>query len=486
MNISENASRYDKIMAICLRRGFFYPASEIHNPPAGFFDYGSVGSAVKRNWENFWRRYFLGLDDSFYEIETTQVMPEKVFRASKHLEHFNDPITECKKCGLVERADHILESHLKETFEGLSPKELDALIRKHNVRCHKCGGELKEVSVVNLMFGFDVGTGAGSRGYLRPETAQGVYVSFKREYAINREKLPLGLAIVGRAYRNEISPRQGLFRMREFSQAELQIFFDPAKAGEHPGFKAVENQKVRVVLAKERQKDIQEKACKELVKLGYPAFYVYHMAAITKFYGLLGIPIRFFEKNEEERAFYNKIHFDIEAEFPSLGGFREVAGLHYRTDYDLAGHQQESKQDLSVSKEGKRFLPHVLELSFGVDRNVFLLLDAGFREEEKRTYFALPLQVAPYAAGVYPLVSKDGIDEKARNVYESLRKKAGVFFDEGGSIGRRYARADEIGVPFGITVDYDTLKDDSVTVRNRDTTKQERVKIGKLADFIAV
>jgi glycyl-tRNA synthetase len=482
-------SVYDRMTEVCLKRGFFYPDSEIHGAIAGFYDYGSVGTKIKQKWEAEWRRYFLrGLREPFFEIDTVNVMPEKVWEASGHLKEFVDPVTECKKCGNTERADHILESHLKETFEGLTPKELDALIRKHKIKCHACGGELKEVGVSNLMFGFTAGAYGGAQVYLRPETTQGVMVAFKREYAANREKMPLGLAIVGRAYRNEIAPRQGLFRMREFNQAEIQIFIDPEKIGSHHRFEEVRRYELNVVMAKERKEGVQKKTCADLLKEGYPEFYLYYMARIQQFYEGLGVPLekwRFYEKNDEERAFYNRYQFDGEMYFQSLGDFKEILGYHYRTDHDLKGHEKVSGQDMSVLKEGKRFVPHVVELSFGVDRNVFAFLDLGFKEDEKRTYFSFPRQLSPYAAGIYPLVSKDGVDKKAEEVFASLTEKFDVFYDEGGSIGRRYARADEIGVKYGITIDYDTLKDGAVTVRDRDTTQQVRMKITDLPAYLA-
>lgn len=482
-------TKFDKITEVCLKRAIFYPSSEIYGGFSGFFDYGSVGLRIKRNFENLWREYFLALDSNFHEIDTASIMPENVFKASGHLVHFLDPIVECKKCGMTERADHILERHLKESFEGLSPKELDDLIKKHNIKCHNCGGELKDVGVVNMMFPVNVGPyEGGARGYLRPETAQGVYVNFKREYLANRERLPLGLAIVGRAFRNEISPRQALFRVREFTQAELQVFFNPHEVNKHPQFDEVKDYEVNVVFVKERGKKTGSYKMSEVVKKGFPEYYVYYMAKIQQFYESLGVPkdkFRFFEKSEEERAHYNKYQFDVEIHHDSLEGFKEVAGYHYRTDYDLTGHQKTSGQSMEINKDGKKFIPQVIELSFGVDRSVFALLDLAFKEGEfkegKRVYFSLNPRLAPYLIGVYPLVSKEGIDEKAKQVF-FLLKNFDAWYDEGGSIGKRYARADEIGVPFGITIDFDTLKDDTVTIRDRDTQKQTRIKINDLPD----
>lgn len=477
--------KQEKIFAISRRRGIFYPASEIHKGPAGFYDYGAAGTRIKRRLEDHWRRFFLkSLGENFHEIDPCLIMPAQVFKASGHLTHFADPLAECPKCGLVQRADTILEQQLHESFEGLRPEELGALIEKHGVKCPACKTLLKPKGTLNLMFKVPVGHAGEADAYLRPETAQGAYVSFKREYLANREHLPLGLAVIGKAFRNEISPRQGLFRVREFTQAELQIFFNPDEINKHERFDEIADKVLQLVPAATRDKGLCKVSCKELSK-SVPKLYVYYMARVQEFFETIGVPadkIRFFEMNDEERAFYNKMQYDVEVLVESLGGFRECGAVHYRTDYDLTGHSRVSGQDLGVNKDGKKFTPHVIELTFGIDRTLFALLDLGLREQEQRTYFALSKHVAPFDAGIYPLVNKDGIDDKARQVYEKLRKDHAVLYDDGGSIGRRYARADEIGVPLGITFDYDTLKDDTVTVRDRDSTKQEREKISRLAE----
>ncbi len=470
-------SFFEKIMEVCVRRGIIYPSSEIYGGIAGFYDYGSIGSRIKRNWENFWREWFLS-EPNCHEIETSLIMPEKVLIASGHVANFVDPVVECAKCGRVERADHLLESELGENFEGKTPEEMTQIIRKHGLKC-ECGGEYKEVDVINLMFPIEIGAYKNIKAYLRPETAQGAYVSFKREYRINREKLPLGLAIIGKAFRNEISPRQGVLRMREFTQAELQVFFDPETIDEHPDYDSVKDIKVQVLRAGE--KDMETVKIKDLA---LPKMYSYFMGRIKQFFDALGYPdevFRFRELSEEERAFYNKYHWDIEIYFRSYDSFKEVAGLHYRTDHDLKGHQKYSGVDHRVSE--RKFVPHVIEVSFGVDRNVFSLLDVFYREEEDKKYFALPKQVAPYIAGVYPLVNKDNVDKKAWEIYQQIKSRD-VFYDDKGSIGRRYARADEIGVYYGITIDYQTLEDNTVTVRNRDTKEQERVSIEKLGEYL--
>ncbi len=476
----------DKIEDIAKRRGFFWTSSEIHGGVSGLYDYAHLGTLMKRRWESLWRNYFLSLNDNFYEIEACDIMPESVFIASGHLKNFVDPIVRCKKCGNAERADHILEDVLKEKFEGMKPEELAEVIKKHKIRCSSCGGTLEEVGILNMMFPLTIGTGKEARAYLRPETAQSAYVNFNREFECLRRQLPLGLAIIGKAYRNEISPRNVLLRMREFTQAELQIFFDPEKINDHDDFSGVEDYKLLVFPVSNRKTGIEEVSCKEMAKK-MPKFYVYHMAKIQQFYmDILKLPrgiFRFKELNDEEKAFYNKYHWDIELSLD--GDWKEVAGIHYRTDHDLAGHQSVTKQDMSVSIEGKKFIPHVLELSFGVDRNIYALFVLGYREEkvkeETRAIFAFPRLIAPFDCAVFPLVNKDNLPVKSVEIKKLLQSVGyNVFYDASGSIGRRYRRMDEIGVPACITIDNQTLGDNTVTLRDRDSMKQVRIKISDL------
>lgn len=466
----------NKIEDVAKRRGFFWVSSEIYGGLSGFYDYGHLGTLLKRRWENLWRDYFLGINDNFYEIECCNIMPKDVFLASGHLQNFVDPIVRCKKCKSAERADHIIEDQLKESFEGLSPEALTDIIKKHSIRCPKCKGELSEVGILNMMFPINIGAESTPSAYLRPETAQSPYVNFSREFECLRKRLPLGLAVVGRAYRNEISPRNSLIRMREFTQAELQIFFDPDLSS-HPDFGLIKDYKLRLFPASSRpSKKVEEVSATHAVnEFHLPEFYVYHMCKIQQFYlELLKISpenFRFKQLKDEEKAFYNKYHWDIELHLSE--GFKEVGGIHYRTDHDLSGHQKVSKQDMSVNLEGKKFIPHVLELSFGVDRNLLALMEMFYHEEEERSLFRFPRVVSPYDCAVFPLLSKDGLPEVARRIKKMLGSSA--FYDESGSIGRRYRRMDEIGVAASITIDHQTLEDGTVTLRDRDTMKQVRI-----------
>src|SRR3989344_7824892 len=448
----------NRIEEISRRRGIFWLSSDIYGGMSGLYDYGHIGTLIKRKWENSWRKYFLNLNSNFFELDCRNIMPENAFKASGHLESFVDPITKCRKCGNLERADHLVEGILHESFEGVSAEGLTDLIRKHGIKCPKCKGDLDEVGILNMMFPLSVGS---STGYLRPETAQGAYVSFPREFEVSRKKLPLGLAIIGRAYRNEISPRNLLIRMREFTQAELQIFFDSEKIEQHSKFAEIKNYKLHVYPTKNRDDNkTNQVTCEEMTK-HLPEFYVFHMAKVQQFFfDVLKIPkeiFRFKELSDEEKAFYNKYHWDIEIKLESLGGFVEVGGVHYRTDHDLSGHQKFSKQDLSVFADNKRLVPHVLELSFGVDRNIYALLELSYREDKERTFFAFPRALSPFDCAVFPLVNKDGLDKKAEEIKALMKQRFSVFYDDSGSIGRRYRRMDEIGVPASITIDHDTL-----------------------------
>lgn len=478
MSISE------KVVELAKRRGLFFVSSEIYGGVAGLYDYGAIGTILKRKLENAWKKYFLGLDENFFEIETANIMPEKVFEASGHLTNFVDPVAKCMKCGTFHRADQIIEEFLHENFEGKSAEELTQIIKKHNVRCPRCKGELGDVSVLNMMFPVDMGAGKESRGYLRPETAQGTYVNFLRHFNILRMKLPLGLAIVGKAFRNEISPRQLLLRQREFTQAELQIFFDPKNVNEHDKWKEVSKYKLVILF----NRKLTEMNCDGAVKkLKLPKFYVYHLAKVQQFFlEILKIPkskFRLRHLSDEEKAFYNRTHFDVEIELEGMG-FKEVGGIHYRTDHDLSGHQKISGESQEIFHDGKRFIPHILELSFGVDRIFYALLELNYAEDKDRTFIKLPAHLSPFTVAVFPLVSKDKLPEKAQKIYEELKRHFDSIYDDAGSIGKRYYRQDEIGTPVCVTIDYDTLKNGSVTIRYRDTTKQTRVRINKLVEEI--
>ena len=305
--------------------------------------------------------------------------------------------------------------------------------------------------------------------YLRPETAQSPYVAFKKEFMALRERLPLGLAVIGKAFRNEINPRQGFFRMREFTQAELQIFFEDGNLDVN--FNEVKDYKLII-----NGKDVKCSDVKE------PKFYVYHLAKIQQFYlDILGIPgnkFSFRKLDEKEKAFYNKIHYDIELKIDSLNGFVEVGGLHYRTDYDTKNH------NISINYGGKKIYPHVLELSFGVDRNIWGIMDIFYKKEKERILFLFNSNISPVEVAVFPLVNKEGIPEKAEEIYDLIKRDFNVFYDNKGSIGKMYRRMDEIGCTAMLTVDHESLKNNDATLRDRDSMMQVRVRISDLKETL--
>ncbi|MCD4666702.1 glycine--tRNA ligase [archaeon] len=469
-------NKSDNLFNLAGKRGFFFPSAEIYGSKAGFWTYGHLGTLMKRKWENLWRNFFLKLGENYFEIEDCNILPREVFQSSGHLQHFNDPIVESVKSKEKFRADELIEEKTGIKAEEFDAGQLDALIKKHNIKAPN-GENLGKVQMFNMMFDLKVGAFGKDIMMLRPETAQSAYLSFKREFNALREKLPFGLAVVGKAFRNEISPRQGFYRLREFTQAELQIFFNENEMDKCKDWDLVKKYKIKI-----NDKKILAS------KLKLPKFYVYHMVQIQKFYlDLLKIPkdkFRFRELNEKEKAFYNKIHYDIELKLDSLKGWKEVAGLHYRTDYDLTNHQKGSKEKLEVNIDGKKIIPHVLELSFGVDRNVWGLIDIFYKEEKERTLFNFNKNVAPVEVAVFPLVNKDKLPDKAMEVYDLLKDDFGVFYDCKGSIGRMYRRMDEVGCLAMITIDHETLKNKTVTLRDRDSMKQIRVKINKLKDVL--
>ncbi len=480
--------RYDELMSLSVRKGFIWPTADLYGGFSGFYDYGHNGALVKRRLEDLWIEYFLRLGDDFYLIDTTCVLPEASLKASGHVDHFTDVLVSCSKCGENYRADHLLEEATGRSFEGLPPKQMDTLLTENKISCPKCKGVLGPSKPFHMMFPVTVGPMGKDSAYLRPETAQGVYINFKREFESLRRRLPLGLAIVGRAFRNEISPRQGTYRMREFYQAELQIFFNPNTFDSQVPFDGVAQSELLIVGTDKKNEGMVESAkCSNLVTKGLPKFYVYYLAKVQDFFlNHLQIPrdrFRFAELDENERAFYNKIHYDVEIKQDSLGGFKEIGGVHYRTDHDLGGHQTLSKVSQTVTINDETFVPHVLELSFGLDRIIWSMLDVTYEKGEK-TVLRLPPRIAPIEVAVFPLLGKDGLPEKAKSIYQELARNFKAFYDEGGSIGRRYARMDEVGTPFCVTIDHDTLKDGSVTIRWRDTGEQKRLQFTQLVEII--
>jgi glycyl-tRNA synthetase len=471
--------QFDDVVRLAQQRGFFFKSADSYpNAPAGFLDYGPLGVALRNNIVELWRRTVVKRD-GMIEIDGSQILPRAVFEASGHLSSFTDPFVRCSKCGSVFRPDKLVEDKTgKAVPEKLSDAEYDAIMEESGVRCLKCGSKLSGTSRFNMMFKVGIGT-AMEEAYLRPETCQSIFVDFPLLFKTQRVKLPFGIAQVGRSFRNEIAPRQGLLRMRELNQAEVEVFFNPKKA-DSPRFAWAATEVLSFVHpdGNESKVSVAGAVAKGIVPNSLAGYY---LALITKFYEAAGIPrdqMRLRILSEEDRAFYSKAAFDLEVKLSP--GWVELVACNYRGDYDLGGHARVSGTDFTVMDDDEKVLPHVFELSLGVDRSLYSVMESSMRGEGERRTMALRPYLAPYAACVFPLVNKDGLQELAMEVFKGLQGDFDVFYDESGGIGRRYARADEVGVPLCITVDYDTLRDRTVTLRDRDTRGQERVAISDL------
>jgi len=479
----------DKILEIAKRRGFFWPSFEIYGSCAGFYTYGPLGSLLKHRIENLIRDHYIN-NERCLSVEAPTLTPEDPWVASGHVKSFTDMIIECQKCGEPYRADHLLGEKTEKATEGLGPKEIQEMIAEAGIKCLKCGGNLENIYNYNLMFKTQIGPGKNKvTGCLRPETAQTTYMPFRRLFEIGRKALPLGVIQIGKSFRNEISPRQGLVRLREFTQAEVQFFLDPEKKNVHPKFDSIKNRTVTVLDKHDQTGGKPEKKVKveDLVKKGLTNEWIaYFLAVSVDLFERMGMnpgKLRCRQHRDDERSFYSSDTWDVEFMSDSFGKI-EIVGIADRTDYDLKRHQEFSKQSMEVNVDGRKFIPHVVEVAYGIDRPVYCVIESCLKEDGDRVYFSFPPTVSPYQVAVFPLVKKDGLQETAVEVYEQLRT-AGFYalYDEG-FIGRLYYRQDEAGTPFCVTVDYETKDDGTVTVRNRDNQKQIRVKIAELPQIM--
>ncbi len=475
---------FDEVVRLAQQRGFFFKTAESYpNTPAGFLDYGPLGVGLRSRLVELWRRMIVKRD-GMLEIDGALILPRAVFEASGHLESFTDPSVRCAKCGSVFRPDKLLEEKTgKGVPEKLSDSEYDDLMAESGVKCLKCGSKLSGTTRFNMMFRVGIGP-AAEEAYLRPETCQSIFVDFPLLFKTQRVKLPVGVAQVGRSFRNEIAPRQSLIRLRELNQAEVEVFFNPGKTddprfdwaqGESLTFKSPDGAESRLTLAAALSEGVVPN---KLI--------AHYLALMARFYWAAGIPpdsIRFRILSAEDRAFYSQAAYDLEVRLSM--GWVELVACNYRGDYDLGRHEKVSGTEFRVDDAGEKVLPHVFELSMGVDRSLYAVIETSMRGEGDRRAMSLKPYLSPIQAGVFPLVNKDGLQEAAREVFRQLQESFDVFYDESGSIGKRYARADEAGVPVCITFDYDTLKDSTVTVRDRDTREQERVPISDLGGRLA-
>lgn len=538
---------FDKLMMLAKRRGFIYPSFEIYGGVAGFYDYGPLGSQLKNNIENLWRKFYL-LKDNCIEVNTPTVTLFDVLKASGHVDEFADLTVDCKKC----KQSFKLEELLKEGVD------LEKEVRKGKVKCPNCGEILKNPYSVNLMFSTTIGIGNTRDAFLRPETAQGIFTNFHLLYRHAREKLPFGVIQVGKGYRNEISPRQGIIRQREFNMAEAEIFFDPSDKT-HPEFESVKDKELYLFDNVKEMKISMKKAVeKGVINNQALAYYMHLTQDFLLAAGVDSKKFRFRKHGDDELAHYATECWDAEL-FSERFGWIECVGIADRSAYDIKSHIESSGTDMYAlrkydqpktvkvkrivpdmgklgplfknkagkiktllekmnAKDGKeitlefdgekikipsncynivetiekisgeRFVPHVIEPSYGIDRILYMILEHNFVETKKKgeeyKFLKLKPVISPIKVGVFPLVGDEKLAKIACEIDRNLRD-AGIstYYDEGGTIGRRYARMDEIGTPFCVTVDHDSLDDKSVTVRDRDTTKQERIKIKELKEY---
>jgi glycyl-tRNA synthetase len=420
----------EELVSLCKRRGFIFQSSMIYGGINSCWDYGPLGVELKNNIKRSWWKTMTQERDDIEGLDASIIMHPSVWEASGHVAGFTDPLVDCKKCRRRFREDE---------FEG--------------DECPNCGGELTEARQFNLMFRTFMGPVEedASVVYLRPETAQGIYVNFQNVLGPSRQKVPFGIAQIGKAFRNEITPGNFIFRMREFEQMEMQYFVRPDTAAEW--FETWKEKRMQW----------------------------YYDLGINK------DKLRFHEHGPDELAHYADKAYDIEYEFPF--GWKELEGIHNRTDFDLQRHQEHSGKDLSYydQERKERYVPYIVETSAGVDRSLLTFLADAYDvenpgEKNERTVLRLSPKLAPIKAAILPLVNRDGMPEIGHKIADELRSHLKIFYDGGGSVGRRYRRQDEAGTPFGITIDSQTLEDETVTLRERDSMNQERVKIAELKD----
>lgn len=433
----------DKIISLCKRRGFIFPGSEIYGGLAGVYDYGPLGVELKNNVKQAWRREMLRSHQNIFELDSSILMQRKIWEASGHTSAgFTDPLQECKKCHHRFRADHLVEARIK--------------------KCPDCGGELTKPRKFNLLVETHLGPvrDEASLTYLRGETTQGIYVNYTNVKSSMRISLPFGIAQIGKAFRNEITPGHFTYRMREFEQMEQQYFIRPEDAERY--FEYWKQERMNWYLA----------------------------------FGIKKGNLRFRPHAKNELAHYAKTAEDIEYKFPF--GWHEIEGIHNRGDWDLSRHSQFSGQDLSEidGKTGKKFYPYIIETSAGADRATLAFFIDAYEEivggrtittksvKELEVLLRLDKRLSPVKVAVLPLSKKENLSDKARAIYEDLIKDFVCEYDETQSIGKRYRRQDEIGTPYCVTVDFETLDDEAVTVRDRDTMKQDRVKIAELKNYL--
>jgi len=466
MNQEANrAATMDKIVALSKRRGFVYPGSDIYGGLANTWDFGPLGVELRNNIKQLWWQTFVQKRRDMVGLDAGILMHPRVWEASGHVVNFNDPLVDCKTCKSRFRADHLLEDKLHlEDAESKTPEEMSAILREANLPCPNCGNRtLTDARQFNMMFNTTIGPvdESATRVYLRPETAQGIFVQYKNLTSTQRVKVPFGVGQIGKSFRNEITPGNFIFRVLEFEQMEIEYFCHPDEA---------------------------------------PAMFeqwLQDMRAWVETIGLKPEHVRIREHSKEELSHYSDRTLDFEYLFPGTLGWKELYGLANRTDFDLSRHQEVSGQDLSYFDQASntRYLPYVIEPTFGVDRTMLSLLVDAYDEEETvdvngksdtRVVLRLKPALAPFKAAVLPLAKKPELTGVAMELYNQLLDDIGfaIDYDETANIGKRYRRQDEIGTPYCVTVDFDTLEDNAVTIRDRDSMDQQRVAIADVSNWL--
>jgi glycyl-tRNA synthetase len=482
-----------ELAAYLSEKDFVYgPEPELYGGIAGFYTYGPLGKRLKNNVETVIRNAFN--QNRFFEIEYPLIAPAAVWKASGHLDHFNDPTIVCSKCKSSFRADKLLAEAGDEKAEHYSDDDLVKQFRVHDLKCPNCKGRF-DLAIKRYSLMLKTTIGSDTEAYNRPETATTTYLPFKHYLNFFRNKLPFGVFQIGKAFRNEISPRQHLLRQREFTQAESQFFIHPDEKKEFHAFDAVKNDPLPLWTEEQQKKEqdpkmipLSDALSKKILK---NKAFAWNLWLAYRLFTRMGIPaekMRLRQHYSDERAFYSEDTWDLEANLNAFG-WTELCGISDRTDYDLRQHAKFSKQKLVARlSDGTEFVPHVIEIAFGIDRPVYALCDLYYskrEEDEKRTILAFPAHMAPIQVAVFPLLNKDGLDEKAETIYRALENEFLSYYDDSGSIGKRYSRMDAVGTPYCVTVDHDSLKNDDVTVRNRDSMKQDRVKITELKAYLS-
>jgi len=451
----------DKITNLAKKRGFVFPDSEIYGCLANTWDFGPLGIELKNNIKKLWWKTFVQERMDMVGLDSAIIMNPKVWEASGHVSGFTDQLVDCKSCKNRFRADHLVEAATGIDVEGKAPKEVLEIINKNKIKCPTCGKlDWTEPRNFNLLFKTHIGVieDAKSLAYLRGETAQGMFADFKLILNTSRKKIPFGIAQIGKAFRNEVTPGNFIFRTREFEIAEFEYFINP--------------------------------------KADWQKIFEEWLSVMQKFADKIGLDKKKLHLHEiptEKRAHYSKRTVDLEYDFPF--GQKELWGIAYRTDYDLSRHQEYSGKDMSYfdQEANETYIPHVIEPTFGVERTLLAILVAAYSEEkaptgtgekETRIVLKLPKELAPYKVAVLPLSKKPELEKVAQDIFNSLKESYMVDYDVSQSIGRRYRRQDEIGTPYAVTIDFETLEDKAVTVRDRDTMKQERIKIDKLPAYL--